>query len=74
MNFQMLIEQLSPTDVVRTFRAFIRCSSGTVELFVVDELALAVDDVRTRAAFIAFTRLGTDFSFVHLIELIARSG
>lgn len=73
MNFQMLIEQLSPTDVVRTFGAFVRCSSGTVELLVVGELTLAVDDVWTRAAFVAFTRLGTHFDFVHLIELISRS-
>ena len=54
VHFQMLVEQLPPTDVVRTLGTLVRRSSRAMKLLVVDELTLAVDDVRTRTACVAF--------------------
>lgn len=55
MNAEMLIQQVPPADVVRALRTFVGRASRTVELSMINVLALVVTDVRTRGATESFS-------------------
>lgn len=55
VNAEMLIQQVPPADVVRALRTFVGRASRTVELSMINVLALVVTDVRTRGATESFS-------------------